>query len=665
MVITDSSLEIIEANDKDRGNDKDHSINLIELNSATDDFSTAGAPVLAAEYPSSPKINVSSPTEVNEVCKQFTERSEELSYAFQNDTALENSSLAIESGPKTASIIHIGESSLDYSNITNKSSPVMPKTSQKLKSALDQILGDDVPSSSDITDGQISLPQSASRDMSVAALGLKWSQKEVDTHDGSPLRKFRDRSPKLEPAVRDYASLPSRGSLAPVTNSLFVHSSQTDLSASNMEGQWQEDGRVTFNTNEHSLENVHAHKKDADDAIEDSSVILSPEGINLNSSPWKPNLRISKKRSPSYQSRPLFKQSCEPLSQCLHDKYKNFIVNGKYFTDEESRKEVAKSLSTAPGKKKYNAVNKLVKDAVTLKTEMILDMDESLYRDFEGDGIDLRQELLPTQIIHTHETKALIKLRRSCKSIYDYNHGIFYPIKESVVNETVSILYYDALDFFHQFATQRTLFMEIIQGLKGSNQLVLVVLSGRDQLVKCMQKIENKRFREQVDEELNGPRPKRNQSKTRRTQMLEDLSISADDIDKEIDRLVVCLGVHFFATESNRDFLVWLNSFIIVVGKKRYDPVIRHQEWSHINLRSAQDPQDALGKTLEQLDQMTRLKAQRVVSVYKNFQQLHDDIEKGYLTSGNDGNSLMASATEKAVVTLLTSENPEDLVYLS
>lgn len=233
------------------------------------------------------------------------------------------------------------------------------------------------------------------------------------------------------------------------------------------------------------------------------------------------------------------------------------------------------------------------------------------------------------------------------------------------MNETISIFYYDALQFFHEYATKRSQLLHEIRSFREKNQCVLIVLGGRDSLARALQNNENKRFRQQITQDLSGSNNVRSQSKGKHSQILEELNISAHDIEKEIDKIVVSTGTHFFIAESKEDFVTWISSLILVIARKRYDPLIRHQKWSHINLRSAQDSQDALSKTLEQLQNMTKLKAQRVVGVYQNFQRLYEDVSKGYLTSGSDGNTLMGKGAETAMATLLTSENPDELIYVS
>ncbi|SCU93292.1 LAME_0F03290g1_1 [Lachancea meyersii CBS 8951] len=640
MLSADSSLEIIETRSRKGNENRKPIIDVIELTSGIDETSAVEGPANTKEYPSSPKIQRSSPVKVGLRRESLLDDSAELSYAFLNDTMLQSDSIRGDEKSNAEEVVPLPNSSV---NLSRTSSPIRPQRRGKSKNALEQIVSDDAFSFSDITDGHISSPQFNRTGMTVGALGAKWSQLEPTN-----TKQYTTKDDTQQTVTESKQG----EKITPQQKLLFVQSSPRPF----------DDSCGLMAKFDENFSQIPKTGLEDDEVIEESSIVStqkSPIG-----SPRKSGLFISKKRRPISSHEKLLGKTVLGDKDALQKNYGNFIVHSRHFTDKESQHEVSKAVATAAGKKGFNAVNKLFKDAAILKSEMILDMDESLCQDFTEEGIDFKKELQPAQVIHLHETKPLIKLRRRCKSIYDLNRGLFYPSAEKMVKENVAVLFYDALEFFHQFGIQQARLLEFIQDIKTTNQAVIITLSGKDELIKGIQSLENRRFRKQVEEELHGPKKNRSRSRSKKLQMLEEMELSIEQIDQQIDDIAVNFGVHFFTVESQRDFVTWLNSLIVVVGKKRYDPAVRHQEWSHITMRSAQDPQDSLGKTLEQLDQMTSLKVQRVISVYKNFQHLYEDIEKGFLTSGDDGNPLMASAAEKAMVTLLTSENPEDLLYM-
>ncbi|SCU93393.1 LAFA_0F16160g1_1 [Lachancea sp. 'fantastica'] len=641
MIAGDSSLEIIGSRYPNGKNSKKPEIDVIELTSGLDESSAIECVANTQEYPSSPKLQRSSPFRAISNRRSVHDDSAELSCAFLNDT-----SLGTDSGTEKDAGGMNGRAVIgNYPpSLLGASSPVRAQLPTKCKNALEQVLSEDQSSFTDGHEGASSSLQGSPSGLTFGALGAKWSQKQ----DSQCLERQTFHKRATEERVSEL--MENHMNTVATGKALFVQSSPSILN---------EFGATRETQTEHADRHIQSQNGDsieADAIIESTSPCKSSMG-----SPRRSGLYISKRRRLDTRD----EQPNSDDEDSSHAGFSTFIINSRFYSDVESQREISKIQTTAAGKKMFNAANKLIKDTNTLKNEMILDIDESLYQEFVADGVDLKNEVHPAQIIHLHEVKSLIKLRRRCSSIYDLNHGLFYPRAEKVVSETVSILFYNALEFFHLYCSEKSKLLEFIKESKTSYPIVIITLVGRDDLIKGIQNMENRRFRQQVEEELHGSRKNRNRSKSKKQEMLEELGITIQDVDQYIDDIAVKYGVQFFTIESKQEFIPWLNSLVAVVGKKRYDPVVRHQEWSHITMRSAQDPRDSLGKTLEQLDQMTALKAQRVISVYQNFQHLFKDVEKGYLTSGDDGNPLMSSASEKAMVTLLTSDNPDDLVYMS
>ena len=82
-----------------------------------------------------------------------------------------------------------------------------------------------------------------------------------------------------------------------------------------------------------------------------------------------------------------------------------------------------------------------------------------------------------------------------------------------------------------------------------------------------------------------------------------------------------------------------------------------------MNVKSGKSPTDVLFNFLKQIAHVNEPKAKRVVSHYKTFQSLADDMKAGYVARSNDDKPLMLKSLERALHTLYTSDNPNDLIF--
>lgn len=344
---------------------------------------------------------------------------------------------------------------------------------------------------------------------------------------------------------------------------------------------------------------------------------------------------------------------------------RNFVTHGKHYSEQESETTIKRLLQNPVTRKMYNEVNKVTRDPDSLRSEITLDISHNVYSGFKEQGIELEKELGPTLIKQNYESLPIINFKRKTTSVYDYTHDIFYPCEETIVEEPVCVLFYQALDFFHLCRTTKSVLFHEIRMLTKNGRKVILVLNGYDSLEKSLNNLENKEYRIRVQEEMGDTaNTKKSKKKTNLEQKLEGLKLPAKDLDCKIDEMIVQTGVHVFPISTHSEFITWARNLILVVSRVRYDPLMKNIEWSHINVKSGQDGKDVLSKTLEQLNLMTRAKAQRVVNVYPSFQKIFDDVSKGYLTSGNDGKPLMSETIEKAMTTLLTSDDPTELIYM-
>lgn len=120
------------------------------------------------------------------------------------------------------------------------------------------------------------------------------------------------------------------------------------------------------------------------------------------------------------------------------------IAHSKYFTVEQYKEMVKKCLSSSEMKQRYNECNKVSRSEETIQKEMILNVNYKTIEIFESKNISLSSELKPITIIQNFEEYPVIWFKRKCSSIYDHNHGIFYPCDEVLVDESICVLVYEA-----------------------------------------------------------------------------------------------------------------------------------------------------------------------------------------------------------------------------
>lgn len=353
-----------------------------------------------------------------------------------------------------------------------------------------------------------------------------------------------------------------------------------------------------------------------------------------------------------------------PLSN-LERKQK--ITNSRFFSEEEYQAMVKKCLSTTETKQKYNDCNKVQRTVENIQAEMILHVNHKIVALLEAKNIDLTKELAPTTILRNYESTQVIWFRRKCTSIFDRSHGIFYPCDEVIEEESTCVLFYEALDFFYRYRTGKQSLWREIRSFTKRGKKVIVLLFGQNQLRKRLTAMENKIHENQVMEHLAELDSSQSQSKTRRISAqeakLRELNMKSKDLDRIVNEIIVYARVDVFPIENLHEFPEWIKNLIWVVGKMRYDVSIKHKEWSHLNVRSGKVPSEVFGKFLQQIVHVNEGKAKRVVSHYPTFQSMLEDMLSGSVRRGSDGKALMMKSLEKALYTLYTSDDPNELIF--
>lgn len=698
-----SSLEVIAVHDKPSKETYSSPKEVIEITSEEDaSFKKSPGPTT---YPSSPQsLRKSLPSEYSIQQQDIIaeNKSIELAASFQDDTNISESSEAL--GVERT----IGSSNkrvaAPKSSLAIDSSPLKNTQKENAARILEELLSDE-PYSDTISFHKNSRSE-FKEPSTLTAIGAKWSQVQIEPTNDQKARKIeitdsdrREIQPRRTLAIKRSHSYDKYDSEAdkrldrdnsvnkPVSLQNSKKVSQISLLVSRaVPSESTGDSTYTGPASKKLRDNIPGPKSQTineDEGVDLDLAEMADESSYLND----PKKFIAQNDGPK-SSTENHMNFCKALStnstgiesssktvpatnldsrteRHKHKALQRFIVHGKTFSKEESWAEAKKFMKTSTTKKAFNAANKIIKNADALREEILIDMDEELLKVFADEGISLSTEISPTKIIHAHTDKHLIKFRRNCNSICDYNSGIFYPCKERIVEEKVSLVFYDSLEFFHSYKRESSTIVNEFERLKRKDKKIILVLNKYSSLEKSLSNFENRKYKEKVQNELDSSLGvKQTKRRSKKDSMLEELQMCSKDLECEVSDLAIRLGVHVFASTSHQEFVIWLKNLITVIGRTRYDPLVKHLEWSHINVKSGQNPSDVLCKTLEQLNKMTRAKAQRVVSVYPKFQLLFEDFNKGFLTSGKDGNPLMSSAAESALLTLLTSDNPEELIYI-
>lgn len=224
-----------------------------------------------------------------------------------------------------------------------------------------------------------------------------------------------------------------------------------------------------------------------------------------------------------------------------------------------------------------------------------------------------------------------------------------------------------ALDFFYRYRTDKKALWHEMRQITKRGKKVIVVLYGQNTLRKRLVNMENKLHEDRVRERLPGFDSSQSQSKSKRKSTeevkIKSLNMRSKDLDRIINEVMIYANVDVFPIDNLNEFTNWMKNLIWVVGKMRYDVNIKHKDWSHLSVKSGNSPSDVLLKFLQQISHVNEAKAKRVVSHYSSFQSLTSDMKAGYVSRGSDKKPLMMKSLERALHTLYTSDDPDELIF--
>lgn len=349
-------------------------------------------------------------------------------------------------------------------------------------------------------------------------------------------------------------------------------------------------------------------------------------------------------------------------------KLSQYIINGKTFTDIESKEMIQKSLSA--NKDSFKRINQLCKDNQKIREQIIVEISNSLLTIFKKEEPHLIELLQPATLQKSHnDTLPLLRFLRRVDSVYDFNHDYYYPCETRIMEENEVLLYYDAKNFFQQYSKDKRNLYKSIRKLVKRNKYVILVLYDLNKLKRTIELIEDYRYKERVNQRLAATTTdnsinQRNNSRLKSDVMKEvdDLGMQVFDIEQRIRFIDRQWGIKIHTVNSHHDFLQSLTNLITIIAKKRTDPALRFIKYAHINVRSGADKTDILKKTLNDIGRIPDLKARSISKQYSNLQKLFQDFSIGQLQSGLDGKHLMTEKMEARLHKLFTCRNPDEAI---
>lgn len=342
-----------------------------------------------------------------------------------------------------------------------------------------------------------------------------------------------------------------------------------------------------------------------------------------------------------------------------------YIINGKEYTDDECKEMIALGLQT--NKEAFKKANQSFKDNEKAREQIIIEMSNTLLKVFKKIDNNFVNSVKPAVVqtsVNEHGEDKLNKIRflRRCESVYDFNHDYYYPSETKIMEEKVILFYYDCKDFFIQYSKgKRKLYKTLRESSRKGKQTILV-LCELNKFKKQLIGVEEQKYKARVNEQLNNSSYQLSSVERQKIQVLEDLNMSAFDIERRIGYINREWKLKVFTTNSHMEFMELFPNLISLIGKQRMDPAIRFMKYAHINVRSVASKTDITKKTLHEIGRMPELKANKVIDQYPSLQSLFIDFQKGDLQSGDDGKHLFTEKMEKRLYKLFTCTDPNEII---
>ncbi|AQZ14243.1 MMS4 (YBR098W) [Zygosaccharomyces parabailii] len=340
-------------------------------------------------------------------------------------------------------------------------------------------------------------------------------------------------------------------------------------------------------------------------------------------------------------------------------KLQQYISRSKHYSHQESNALLR--YWQEKDKKTFKRANQIHRSNENARSSIILEMSSKLLSSFQKNKSEIETIISPAtlQIGYDNELPKIRFLRRST-SVYDLDHDIYYPSELKLLEENINLLFYDALTFFELYRSQKKSLYDAIQSFSKNNKYLIVVLSDVNKLKKSMESLEDRQYKQKVQEQLTGSQQASSHNK--KVEAIKNLQMSAFDLEQRLRHIDRLWNVKLHIVSSSVEFIATLPNLVSIVGRQRMDPAIRFMRYSHLHVRSSKDKTDTLRQTLHQVNKMPELKCNRVINAYPTFQSLFTDFKKGQLKAGLDGKHLMTEAMESRLYKLFTCKNPNETI---
>ncbi|SJM87488.1 related to Crossover junction endonuclease MMS4 [Zygosaccharomyces bailii] len=414
-------------------------------------------------------------------------------------------------------------------------------------------------------------------------------------------------------------------------------------------------------TIELKLQKVHKPKERA---IRSGS--RRPDVVNLNISKFMKDKSDERTHSSSAGNiKPCKKIKIAPTHTISSNQYlenvklQQYISRSKHYSHQES--DALLRYWQEKDKKTFKRANQIHRSNENARSSIIVEMSSKLLSSFQENKSEIETFISPAtlQTGYDNELPKIRFLRRST-SIYDLNHDIYYPSELKLLEENINLLFYDAQTFFELYRFQKKFLYDAIQSFSKNNKYLIVVLSDVNKLKKSMESLEDRKYKQKVQEQLTGSQQASSHNK--KVEAIKNLQMSAFDLEQRLRHIDRLWNVKLHIVSSTMEFIATLPNLVSIVGRQRMDPAIRFMRYSHLHVRSSKDKTDTLRQTLHQINKMPELKCNRVINAYPTFQSLFADFNKGQLKAGLDGKHLMTEAMESRLYKLFTCENPNETI---
>ncbi|KAL6939677.1 hypothetical protein ACO0RG_003522 [Hanseniaspora osmophila] len=617
----------------------------------------------------------SAPYEINaKTSKGGADLSEEISFAFQNDTTLSNHANATRSFVagssqnankkiKISSTQSLVQEIIDDSSDEDLSGALIEKFRQKnARLTGKHRLSSSINSSRIIGDIDFSFERPVDFGNSEVNVLSQGSQKELNRVPSSPKDRepvadlFLNSSP-IPKCLFDIEKSPINVEKESDSNKIFYSSASSSKNTKEAAGQSSDRTHIMVDKQPFtkSLQKTHLVRKKTDIPILD--LANNERHIQtLSRSFTSPSVELNPQRTREYDN------SNEPS----HNGKKtnplrtfNYITNAKNFSEQEFQGMLHYFNRSSALKKSLTEVNKVHRTTEELCLEIVMDFHPGVYNMIKDEGIVLEEELMCNVSKSNSFIASSICFKRKVRSIYDIDHDIFFPCSEKLVEEPSIMMFYDSFQFFLNLQENKSELLYTLQKLKDKYMRVVVVLNNFQKLESSLRRLYNGIY---ISEVRNNLHPGEQRKKTsKKSEELEKLKLRAEDLHVKITEVAVLCGVHVFPMANTANFVEWSKNILLNVSRSRYETLLRNIECSHLHVKSGQTPLEVFEKSLEQFNMITKAKSQRISSEYPSFQAFFQNMNN--IRKGPDGKNLIPPSSLEAIQILFSADDPFQFIY--